>query len=59
MRLHRPPAPIHAEVTAQDAVALEAEQEVLAVCLNGFEAATVESLCYACGTSSWMDRLDG
>jgi hypothetical protein len=46
-------------MTAKDSPALEAEQEVLAVSLNCFEATPVEALCDTGRTGAWMHSLDG
>jgi hypothetical protein len=40
-----PPAPVHAEVTAQDDPALETEQQVFPAGLDALEHTTVEALC--------------
>ena len=45
-------------MTAQDAVALEAEQEILPVRLHGLEAAPVEPLGDACRPRAGMHSLD-
>ena len=47
----------HAQVTAQDQPALEAQEEVLPVRVDGLEPPAVEVLCDAGGNGSRMQRL--
>src|SRR5581483_8179498 len=50
------PAPRHAQVRAHDDAAVEAEQQVLAVRLDGLQDATVDPLGDALGKRAWMRR---
>ena len=56
---HRPPAPRHAKMAAQHAAALEAQQQVLAASLDGFEAPPVEPLGDSRRASPRVHGFDG